>query len=70
MVVSQILMVGVFQNEFQWPLRSVALRAVMARAPGSDQCLPGPFRRWATSCLQVDSIMPEPICQPFVLAAG
>ena len=49
------------QNRSQVPLIRWAIRAVMARAPASLHCIPGPLSRWATNCLQVDSIMPEPI---------
>jgi hypothetical protein len=60
----QALSVSWFQKDDQFPLRSVALRAVTARAPCSVQCMPGPLSRTPTSCLQLDSIRPVPIGQP------
>lgn len=49
------------QKVSHWPLIRWAMSAVMARAPVSLHCRPLPLSRMATSCLQVDSIMPEPI---------
>lgn len=48
------------QKSFQVPLRRWAMRDVIAKAPSSLHCIPGPFRRPIT-CLQVDSIMPDPV---------
>lgn len=53
-----------FQKGSHSPLRSRALRAVMARAPCSVPDMPGPFSRTPTSCLQLDSIRPVPMGQP------
>ena len=37
------------------------ISAAMARTPYSLHCRPLPFNRVATSCLEVDPIIPEPI---------
>ena len=43
----------------RWPIR-----AVIAKAPPSLHCRPLPFRRCPTSCLHVDSMIPEPMTSP------
>lgn len=54
-----------FQKASQWWLMCFPISAVMAKVPDSLHCRPLPLSRVATSCLQVDSIIPEPIPYPF-----
>ena len=52
------------QNSSQRPLSCKHLRAIMALAPLTVQCMPDSFSRWAITVLQPASTTPDPTNKP------